>query len=81
MEKINQSLANSLIFLLRLYRLAISPWLGNRCRFYPSCSCYAQDAISNFGTSKGIWLTLKRLIKCHPFHPGGYDPIPESKHR
>nr|WP_246434796.1 membrane protein insertion efficiency factor YidD [Teredinibacter haidensis] len=64
-----------------LYRYLISPLLGPRCRFEPTCSSYAIDAIQLHGISRGSWLSLKRLGKCHPWHPGGYDPVPgQSSH-
>jgi putative membrane protein insertion efficiency factor len=75
MVKINCLLSKTVTQLLRFYRYFISPMLGNRCRFYPSCSEYAQEAIEQFGTWKGSWMTLRRLSCCHPFHPGGYDPV------
>lgn len=62
--------------LIRLYQVTLSPWLGNACRFYPSCSNYALEAIHVHGVLRGGWLTLRRLGKCHPFHPGGFDPPP-----
>ncbi|MBN1914437.1 MAG: membrane protein insertion efficiency factor YidD [Parachlamydiales bacterium] len=64
------------IFLIKLYQHTISPFLGNPCRFYPSCSDYSIEAFSKYGCLKGFWLTLKRIVKCHPFHPGGEDPLP-----
>ena len=67
-----------LMLLIRAYQLCISPLLGPKCRFYPSCSAYALDALRQHGTGKGSWLALKRLCKCHPWHPGGYDPVPEK---
>ncbi|MBL8601947.1 MAG: membrane protein insertion efficiency factor YidD [Myxococcales bacterium] len=67
-----------LLSLLRFYRAAISPWLGNVCRFEPSCSRYATACIERHGALSGSWLTVKRLSRCHPFHPGGYDPPPET---
>ena len=69
------------IFLIKLYRYAISPLLGNHCRFSPSCSCYAEQALSRYGIVKGGWLSLRRLARCHPWHPGGLDPLPDDKER
>lgn len=66
-----------LIFLIRIYRYALSPLMGAHCRFYPSCSCYAQTAIEQHGALRGSWLALRRLARCHPWHPGGVDPVPE----
>ncbi|WP_106420186.1 membrane protein insertion efficiency factor YidD [Salinicola tamaricis] len=63
------------------YRYLISPLLGPRCRFWPTCSSYALEAIKLHGPWRGGWLTLKRLGKCHPFHPGGVDPVPEPRRR
>ncbi len=65
-----------LIGLLKLYRLLISPLYGNVCRYYPSCSAYALRAVSVHGAVKGSWLTIRRLLRCHPWAPGGYDPVP-----
>ncbi|HEY3808741.1 MAG TPA: membrane protein insertion efficiency factor YidD [Steroidobacteraceae bacterium] len=65
-----------LCFLIRSYQLTISPLLGPRCRFYPCCSQYAIEALHQHGSGRGIWLTLRRLARCHPFHAGGYDPVP-----
>lgn len=66
----------SLIKLIRLYQLAISSLLGHCCRFEPSCSTYAMDAIRIHGSLKGCWLALRRVSRCHPWHPGGVDPVP-----
>lgn len=63
------------IALIRAYKALISPLLGSNCRFSPSCSTYAIEALQKKGTLKGLWLSTKRLCKCHPFHPGGYDPV------
>lgn len=65
-----------LIKLIRLYQLCISPFLGQCCRFYPSCSDYAVEAVDKHGFFKGVWLTVKRLVKCHPWHKGGVDEVP-----
>ena len=62
--------------MIRTYQLVLSPILGPACRFSPSCSEYAYQAITRYGPVKGSVLTLKRLFRCHPFHPGGYDPVP-----
>ncbi len=64
-----------IIFILKVYKKYISPFLSDSCRFYPSCSTYSAEAIERYGVRKGLWLTLKRLSKCHPFNPGGYDPV------
>jgi uncharacterized protein len=64
-----------LIFLVHIYRLCLSPFVGQCCRFAPSCSEYALEAIAFYGAWKGGWMTLKRLVKCGPWHPGGYDPV------
>ncbi len=61
--------------LIRGYQYAISPLLGSNCRFFPSCSHYAEEAFSRYGVAKGGYLTLRRIVKCHPFHSGGYDPV------
>ena len=65
-----------LIALLRAYQYAISPLLGRSCRYFPSCSEYAVDAVQKYGAIKGGWLGVKRVCRCHPWHPGGYDPVP-----
>ncbi|PLZ02031.1 membrane protein insertion efficiency factor YidD [Burkholderia sp. WAC0059] len=67
-----------LIALLRFYKLAVSPLLGNRCRFYPSCSDYAREAIQYHGAARGTYLAAKRLCRCHPFSAGGIDLVPPA---
>lgn len=67
-----------IILLLRGYKLAISPLLGQRCRFYPSCSSYTMEAVDRFGVLRGGWLGVCRIARCHPLHPGGPDPVPET---
>ncbi|MBC8017182.1 MAG: membrane protein insertion efficiency factor YidD [Verrucomicrobia bacterium] len=64
------------LLIIRLYQKMLSPLLPPACRFYPSCSEYSQNSIVRHGFVKGMWLTLVRLSKCHPFHPGGFDPVP-----
>jgi putative membrane protein insertion efficiency factor len=64
------------IGLVRLYQMIVSPWLGPRCRFHPSCSHYACEALEGHGFLRGGWLTVRRLSRCHPFHAGGVDPVP-----
>ena len=65
--------------LIRLYQRALSPLLGPRCRYYPSCSQYALEALEEHGLLRGLWLALKRIGRCHPLHPGGFDPVPQRK--
>lgn len=65
-----------LVWLIKGYQYAVSPMLGNRCRFHPSCSDYAIEALYRHGFFRGIWLAIKRVGRCHPWHPGGYDPVP-----
>jgi putative membrane protein insertion efficiency factor len=60
--------------LVRFYQLAISPWLGNNCRYIPSCSCYFITSVEKYGVVRGCWRGVRRILRCHPFHPGGYDP-------
>lgn len=78
MGKIGTALQFLLLSLVRGYRVLLSPLLGPRCRYYPSCSQYALTAIERFGPMRGSWLTLRRLARCHPFCDGGYDPVPEK---
>lgn len=74
-----------LLLLLRLYRylsplkmlLPAPPLTGGCCRFHPTCSCYAHEAVEKHGPARGVWLTVKRLVRCHPFAEGGFDPVPE----
>ena len=68
-----------LVGLLTFYRRFISPLLGPRCRFYPSCSAYALEAVQVHGALRGSWLAVRRLSRCHPFHPGGIDPVPGTE--
>ncbi|WP_374013731.1 membrane protein insertion efficiency factor YidD [Pseudoxanthomonas koreensis] len=69
-------IARALILALRGYKRLVSPLLGPRCRFVPSCSEYAMQAIATHGAARGSWLAARRLARCHPLHPGGHDPVP-----
>ncbi|MEX2289224.1 MAG: membrane protein insertion efficiency factor YidD [Mycobacteriales bacterium] len=71
--------ARLLLVLLQFYRRAISPLIGPRCRFAPSCSAYGVQAVLGHGALRGSWLTLRRLARCQPFHPGGHDPVPPAR--
>jgi putative membrane protein insertion efficiency factor len=75
----NQVIGLALQKLIRLYQLTLSPYIGRQCRFYPSCSHYAQEAIAQHGPVRGVVLAGRRLGKCHPFHPGGIDMVPDPK--
>jgi putative membrane protein insertion efficiency factor len=76
MNAASQLLENLLILLITAYRFTISPLLGPACRFEPSCSCFASEAISRHGPLRGGWLAVRRVLRCHPLHPGGLDPVP-----
>jgi putative membrane protein insertion efficiency factor len=64
------------VLVIRFYQNAISPWLPPACRYYPTCSAYAIEAIERHGFLRGVLLAVKRILRCHPFHAGGYDPVP-----
>lgn len=68
-----------LLFLIKVYQWCLSPFLGSQCRFYPSCSEYAREAIDTHGALYGTWLSVRRLLRCHPWNSGGVDPVPEKK--
>lgn len=65
-----------LLAVVGAYRRVLSPLLGRHCRYLPTCSAYAEQAIATYGAGRGGWLAVRRLARCHPFHPGGYDPVP-----
>lgn len=66
----------TLLILIGWYQFLLSPWIGNHCRFHPTCSEYAKIAVTQHGSLRGVWLALRRLSRCHPWHPGGADPVP-----
>jgi putative membrane protein insertion efficiency factor len=68
-----------LLALLRIYQYLLSPWVGQHCRFHPTCSEYAREAIETHGAFKGAWLAARRLSRCHPWHAGGFDPVPGTQ--
>jgi putative membrane protein insertion efficiency factor len=69
-------LARLLLMLIRVYQYLLSPLIGTQCRFAPTCSHYAADALRKYGAIKGSYLTIRRLLRCHPWNPGGFDPVP-----
>lgn len=77
-NSVSKALAWPLIQVVRFYRLAISPWFGANCRFDPSCSTYAIEALQVHGVLKGTWLAVRRIGRCHPWGGSGYDPVPEA---
>ena len=76
---LSRAVSGSLIVLVRAYRVVLSPHIGNCCRFEPSCSVYCIEALKTHGVLRGCWLTLRRLLRCRPFGPSGYDPVPPKK--
>lgn len=68
-----------IVGLLRFYKSFLSPWLPSACRFHPTCSEYMREAVERHGAARGVWLGLRRLLRCHPFHEGGFDPVPDTK--
>ena len=64
------------VAMIRFYQIALSPYFGSQCRFYPTCSQYTLEAVKQHGALKGLWLGIKRIGRCHPYHPGGHDPVP-----
>ena len=78
---VRKTMIRVLMGIVRLYQITLSSYLGRQCRFHPTCSNYALDALGNHGPLRGSWLALKRLLKCHPFHPGGFDPAPPQERK
>lgn len=79
MAALQAALAGVLLAVIGFYRRFISPLKGPTCRFYPSCSAYAVEAIRMHGPGRGVWLAGRRVARCHPFHPGGVDPVPPKR--
>lgn len=75
-NSINKIVKYLFVGIIKFYKKLISPLLPDSCRFYPTCSTYSLEAINKYGPFKGLYLSIKRILKCHPFHPGGYDPLP-----
>ena len=80
MNRLSPLITAALRAMIRLYQVTLSPLLGGHCRFVPSCSTYALDALAAHGPARGTWLATRRLCRCHPFHPGGFDPVPLPLH-
>lgn len=78
MKRVFQILSYPFIGLIRIYQVIISPVLGPKCRFTPTCSQYGIEALRKHGLFKGTWLTMRRILKCHPWGPHGYDPVPDE---
>lgn len=76
MASLRNPLVYPLLLAIRVYRVAISPYLGRSCRYHPSCSEYAQEALTRHGLIRGVLLSVRRVGRCHPWHPGGFDPVP-----
>lgn len=70
-----------ILFLIKIYQKFISPLFPGKCRFYPTCSNYAYQAIQEYGSIRGLYLGIKRILKCHPFNDGGYDPVPKKNEK
>jgi putative membrane protein insertion efficiency factor len=77
---IGRALSAVFIFFVRSYQVLISPWLGSNCRHQPTCSAYMIEALREWGPFRGLWLGLKRIVKCHPWGSKGFDPVPSKKH-
>ncbi len=76
MKQLMQILSLPFIFLIKMYQWIIYPWFGKSCRYTPTCSNYGLEAFKKYGLFKGLWLTVKRIVKCHPWGGHGYDPVP-----
>ncbi len=81
MEKPKPAMQKILIWIVKGYRYVLSPYLGSHCRYHPSCSSYAITALERHGFVKGVSLSVKRVLRCHPWHEGGFDPVPDKNKR
>ncbi|HEX9878509.1 MAG TPA: membrane protein insertion efficiency factor YidD [Gammaproteobacteria bacterium] len=81
MNRVTELCTRALIGAIRLYQLAVSPWLRGNCRHWPTCSAYAASAVRRYGPLRGSWLSVKRVGRCHPWGSSGYDPVPEDRSR
>lgn len=78
-DSVTRAVRAALLGAIRLYQLTLSPWLGRQCRYEPTCSVYATEAIERFGARRGVWLAARRLGRCHPWGRSGYDPVPAAE--
>lgn len=78
LRELDRLAAVPLLWLIRFYQLVLSPWIGQQCRFHPTCSVYAADALSKHGACKGLFYIVWRLLRCHPWSAGGFDPVPTA---
>lgn len=76
---VKKTLQNIVLLMIKIYQYSLSPLIGKQCRFYPTCSVYTKTAIEKNGIMRGLSLSLRRIFRCNPWHPGGYDPVPPSK--
>jgi putative membrane protein insertion efficiency factor len=81
MSKHISILSYPLLLLIIIYRYTLSPMIGNQCRYHPTCSYYAEEAIKKYGAIRGSFLAAKRILRCHPWHEGGFDPVPETANK
>ena len=77
-KRIQGAKGKPIIYAIKAYQALISSWTPPRCRFYPSCSQYTLEAVTRYGPARGTWLGIKRILRCHPWNEGGYDPLPEK---
>lgn len=81
MNRAGSAAARAIVLLTDAYRMSLGMILPNACRFHPTCSCYLREAVEHHGAGRGLWLGARRLLRCHPLNPGGYDPVPEKNEK